>query len=196
MAQAGELIEFPGAQLGRSLPDLQRLLRPAAEGRGFSGARISDAVLEELVALMAVGPGMTGASPTRLLFVSSPGARTRLAPHLAPRTRDMAVLAPACAILGYDRGFAEQLIAFAGDGVAGVSSFERPGRLRAAAMRNSVLQGAYLVLSARALGLEALFLQGYDGKAVSTEFFRDPDLSAIYVAALGYPAQPTPEPMR
>jgi 3-hydroxypropanoate dehydrogenase len=149
---------------------------------------VSLEVLEELHALMAVGPGMSGASPTQVLFIATPAAKARLAQRLAPHARNGATLAPICAVVGYDRQFAEQLIAFVGDGVAGVSCFDRPGMLRAAAMRNSVLQGAYLTLSARALGLEVLFLHGFDGAAVAQEFFQDPNVTAIFVAALGYPS--------
>ena len=190
MALAGELFEFQGARTPTGVVGLERLLRPSSEGRGFAARPVTLDTLEELHALMAVGPGMTGASPTRLLFVSSPSAKARLAQRLAPRTRDAAVLAPVCAVLGYDRPFAEQLIAFAGDGVAGRSCFDRDGTLKAAAMRNGVLQGAYLALSARALGLEAVFMHGFDGAAVAAEFFGDRGVSAIFVAALGYPLKP------
>ncbi|THD81989.1 MAG: nitroreductase family protein [Phenylobacterium sp.] len=190
MTFIGELVEIPRGRAPQGVLGLERLLRPSAEGRGFSGRAVSLETLEELHALMAVGPGMTGASPTRVLFVTSPSAKARLARRLAPRTRDAAVLAPACAVVGYDRQFAEQLIAFVGDGVGGESCFDRPGTLKATAMRNSVLQGAYLALSARALGLDAAFLHGFDGVAVAAEFFRDPGVSAIFVAALGYPLEP------
>lgn len=190
MTARGELVEF-GAYAAHGVPPLERLLRPSAEGREFTARPVSLATLEELHALMAVGPGMAGASPTRVLFVTSPTAKGRLARHLAPRTRDAAVLAPACAVLGYNRNFAEQLIAFVGDGVAGESCFDRPATLKAAAMRNSVLQGAYLALSARALGLEAVFLHGFDGAAVAGEFFGETSVSAIFVAALGYPIAPS-----
>lgn len=188
MAIMGERVEAPGRAQG--VLGLERLLRPPVEGRAFSTRAVDGEALEELHALMAVGPGMTGASPTRVLFIATPPAKARLAQRLAPRTRDVAMLAPACAVLAYDRDFAEQLLAFAGDGAAGVSCFDRPGALRAAALRNSVLQGAYLALSARALDLEVAFLHGFDGAAVASEFFREPSVRAIFVAALGYPLTP------
>ncbi|MGZ6017793.1 MAG: hypothetical protein ACXWKO_03915 [Phenylobacterium sp.] len=190
MAAIGELFEVSAGRPPQGVLGLERLLRPPSEGRGFSARPVALDILEELQALMAVGPGMTGASPTRMLFVSTPSAKARLAQRLSPRTRDAAVLAPVCAVVGYDREFAEQLIAFVGDGIDGESCFERPAALRAAAMRNSVLQGAYLALSARSLGLEAAFLHGFDGAAVAQEFFRDPGVSAIFVATLGYPLTP------
>jgi 3-hydroxypropanoate dehydrogenase len=188
MASVGELVGFQDGRPPQGVLGLERLLRPPAEGRAFSARTVSLEVLEELHALMAVGPGMSGASPTHLIFAATPSAKGRLARQLAPRTRDAAILAPVCAIIGYDRQFAEHLIAFVGDGVGGESCFDRPGLLRATAMRNSVLQGAYLALSARALGLEATFLHGFDGAAVAEEFFANGDVSAIFVAAVGYPA--------
>lgn len=191
MASVGELVGFQNGRSPQGVLGLERLLRPPAEGPAFSARTVSLEILEELHALMAVGPGMAGASPTRLLFAATPSAKARLARRLAPHARDAAVLAPVCAIIGCDRQFAEQLLAFVGDGVAGESCFDRPGLLRATAMRNSVLQGAYLALSARALGLEAVFLHGFDGTAVAAEFFTKADVSAIFVATLGYPAQAT-----
>jgi nitroreductase len=193
MAQSGELVEFPGGRPPPGLVGLERLLRPATEGRGFSGRPLRRDTLEELHALMAVSPGMAEASPARVLFVTSPAGKTRLAPRLPAHARDAAVAAPACAVVGYDAHFAEQLIAFVGDGPGG-SCFDRPGTLRAAAMRNSVLQGAYLALSARALGLEVAFVHGFDGPGLAEEFFRDPDMQVIFVAALGYPPGPSRQP--
>jgi 3-hydroxypropanoate dehydrogenase len=188
MAQAGRVVEFTG---GRTpVPSLERLLRPEGEGRGFTARPVTLDVLEELHALMAVGPGMTGASPTRLLFLTSPAAKARLALQLPAGGGDAARLAPACAVIGYDHDFAEQLLAFAGDGVAGESCFDDPGRLRSAAMRDRVLQGAYLTLSARALGLDVKFFHGFDAHALAGEFFRGANMSAIFVAALGYPLEP------
>src|ERR1700760_1977067 len=105
MSIVGSVVDFPGAPLG---PSLHSLLRPSGEDRAFARRAVGLDTLEELHALMAVGPGMTGASPTRLLFATTPAARARLAPRLAPRDREAAVLAPACGIIAYDHGFAEQ----------------------------------------------------------------------------------------
>jgi 3-hydroxypropanoate dehydrogenase len=192
MSDGGRVIDIRRGRTGPSVPSLERLLRPSGEGPGFTARPVPLDVLEELHALMAVGPGMSGASPTRLLFLTSPAARARLSLHLPPASRDAAVLAPACALIFYDHGFAEQLMAFVGDGVAGESCFDLPSRLRSAAMRNGVLQGAYLTLSARALGLDTIFFHGFDAHALGGEFFKDASMRAIFAAALGYPAGPVP----
>lgn len=190
MANAGELVDFGAAGRSPAIPGLERLLRPSGEGRGFTARPVTLGVLEELHALMAVSPGMTDASPTRILFLTTPAAKGRLAQHLPERGRDAAMLAPACAVIAYDHDFAEQLIAFVGDGVGGQSCFDSPATLRAAAMRNRVLQGAYLTLSARSLGLDVVAIHGFDGRILGAEFFGQARMSAIFVAALGYPLGP------
>jgi hypothetical protein len=57
-------------------------------------------------------------------------------------------------------------------------------------MRNGVLQGAYLTLSARALGLDVTLFHGFDPRTLAGEFFKGANMSAIFVAALGYPLGP------
>jgi 3-hydroxypropanoate dehydrogenase len=175
MAQAGEVVEIGGGRAPAAFPGLERLLRPSGEGRSFTARP-----------LMAIGPGMTDASPTRLMFLTSPAAKSRLALHLPRSERDAAALAPACVVIGYDHDFAEQILAFVGDGVAGESCFDQAGRLHTAAMRNRLLQGAYLTLSARVLGLDTTFFHGFDERALAGEFFRGANMSAIFAAALGY----------
>ncbi len=192
MVVPGKVVEIPDGRSGAHVPGLERLLRPAAEGRGFTARPVTLDVLEELHALTATSPGMTDASPTRLLFLLTPAAKGRLVAHLPPASRDRVLLAPACAVIAYDHDFAEQLLAFVGDGAAGESCFDAPGRLRGAALRNRVLQGAYLTLSARVLGLDTAFIHGFDGRAVAGEFFRGANMSAIFVATLGYPVGPDP----
>ena len=186
----GELVAFPAAR--RPALTLDRLLTGAEAGpeaRGFAARPIGRDVLEELHALMALGPGQADASPTRVLFLSSPAAKARLAAHLAPAERAAAEAAPACAVVGYDREFAEHLVEFAGGGgLPGGSCFDRPQTVREAARRNGVLQGAYLAVAARALGLEAAFVARFDRTGVATEFFRGAPISPLFVARLGYPA--------
>ncbi len=190
MPEAGKVVAFEGGSTPSGIPSLERLLRPAGEGRNFTARPIGQDLLEELHALMAVSPGMTDASPTRLLFLLSPGAKARLARHLPASGRDAAALAPACALIGYDHDFAEQLMAFVGDGVGGESCFDAPRRLRAAAYRNRVLQGAYLTLSARVLGLDTTFFHGFDPRAVAGDFFPRANVTAIFAAALGFRSGP------
>jgi 3-hydroxypropanoate dehydrogenase len=137
---------------------------------------------------MGLGPALADASPARVLFLSSEAAKARLAKNLAPADREAAALAPACAIVAYDRIFAEQLLEFMPGRRDRDSCFDRPGAAAAAAVRNGVLQGAYLAVAARSLGLEAAFVRNFDRTGVAADFFRGGGVTPIFVARLGYPA--------
>jgi 3-hydroxypropanoate dehydrogenase len=168
---------------------LDHLLRPTARTLAFDGRPLPRELFDELRALMAVGPGMTDAAATRLVFATSAAAKARLAEALDLAGRAAALDAPACAAIAYDRDFAEQMLAFAADDGDGRSAFAAPARLRAAVLRNSVLQGAYLAVAARTLGLDLVFLAAFDAAAVTAGLFAEPGFEVIYIAALGFPAE-------
>jgi hypothetical protein len=157
------------------------------EDPAFASRPVEPDTLEELHTLMGLGPAQADCSPARVLFTISEAAKQRLARHLAPADRNAATLAPACAIVGYDRAFAEQLIEFMPGRRPHGSCFDQPGATAAAAVRNGVLQGAYLTVAARALGLEAAFARNFDRTGVAAEFFRGLGVTPIFVARLGYP---------
>jgi nitroreductase len=169
---------------------LNGLLRPTATNLTFAARALPSDLLEELNALMAVGPGMTGSSPTHMALATTAADKARLAEALDPAQQAAVLDAPACAVIAYDQDFAEQMLAFAADGLDGRSCLDAPAKLRAAVLRNSVLQGAYLAVSARTLGVEAIFLPNFDAAAVTAAFFPEPGLEVIFIAALGFPAEP------
>jgi 3-hydroxypropanoate dehydrogenase len=172
--------------------DLDRLLHPEPLAHGFARRPVPPEVVEELRALMACGPGMTDASATRLLVLTTQMDKVRLAAGLPNIERDVALRAPAFVLIAYDREFAEQMLAFASDGLDGRPGLDTPARLQAAVLRGGLLQGAYLAVSARALGLEADFFPVFDTETVTRAFFDEPGLEAIFVAALGFPGDVAP----
>ncbi len=175
---------------------LGQVLHAAPRHPAWAPTPISRDTLEQLHALMSVGPSMIDASPTQVLFLNSVQAKTRLAPHLAPATRGEAVAAPACAVIGYDVDFAEQLVEFLPHVAGAPSCFDRPEVVRQTATRNGTLQGAYLIVAARALGLEAAAIPDFDAAGVSFEFFRAPRVKATFLCTLGYPAEASRPPRR
>jgi nitroreductase len=167
---------------------LDRLLTSLDEAPAFAPRPVELDVLEELYALLALGPSLADASPARVLFLSSDTAKDRLARHLAPAEREAARLAPACVILAYDRDFAVQLIEFLPRRPRPSAFFDNPAAVAAAAHRNGVLHGAYLAVAARAVGLEVAFVRNFDRKGLAGEFFRGPALTPLFVCRAGYPA--------
>jgi 3-hydroxypropanoate dehydrogenase len=184
----------PGARAATRA--LGQILHAAPRHPAWAPTPISRDTLEQLHALMSVGPSMIDASPTQVLFLNSVQAKTRLAPHLAPGTRREAMTAPAFAVIGYDVDFAEQLVEFLPHVAGAPSCFDRPEVVRQTAIRNGTLQGAYLIVAARALGLEAAAIPDFDAAGVSFEFFRAPRVKATFLCSLGHPAEASRPPRR
>jgi 3-hydroxypropanoate dehydrogenase len=170
---------------------LGQVLRSARASPAWAPRVISRDTLEELHALMSLGPALVDASPTRVLFLTSDQAKARLAPNVPPETRDQMLAAPACALVGYDVDFAEQLVEFIPHAEGRPSCFDRPEAARQTAVRNGALQGAYLIVAARALGLEAADIRDFDAAGASAEFFRSQRIRATFLCSLGYAAAPS-----
>jgi 3-hydroxypropanoate dehydrogenase len=180
------LAHFIPPRLPPHLRALGQMLRTPRARLAWAPTPISRDTLEQLHALMSVGPSMVDASPTQVLFLTSERAKDRLAPHLGEAVRDEALSAPACAVVGYDVDFAEQLVEFLPHVAGAPSCFDRPEVVRQTAVRNGSLQGAYLIVAARALGLEAAAVDDFDADGVSVEFFRMSRIRAIFLCTLGY----------
>jgi 3-hydroxypropanoate dehydrogenase len=180
----------PVAATAPSRRALGKVLHTAPTHPVWSDAPVLRDILEQLHALMSLGPTMVDASPTRVLFLSSGMAKARLAPLLPDRTRAEVLAAPVCAVVGYDVDFAEQLVEFLPRATADRSCFDNPEVVRQTAARNGALQGAYLIVAARSLGLEAAAFPEFDEAGVSFEFFRAPRVRANFLCSLGYADEP------
>lgn len=151
----------------------------------FSG-EIDDATLHRLYDVMKFGPTQANTCPARLVFVRSPEAKARMEPILDEGNRAKAMSAPVIAVIGNDLAFAEKLpVLF--PHVDAKSWFAGSSRaaLDRIAMRNGSLQGAYLMLAARALGLDCGPMSGFDAGRMAAEFFPGTDVVANFVVCLG-----------
>lgn len=165
---------------------LAPLRRPGGYGPDWSTQPVSRDTLEEVHALMALGPAMVDASPTRVLFLTTDQSKARLAPYLPVASQLRALAAPAVAIVGYDVDFAEQLVEFIPhvDGVP--SCFDKPDAARRTAVRNRDLQAMYLFIAAQALGLDREVIPEFDAEGTSREFFPGQRLTAVHLCSLGF----------
>ena len=128
------------------------------------------------------------------MFIRSAEAKARLAPALSGGNRDKTLAAPVTVIVAYD-------IKFFSDhpdqtSVAQMAKiFGGNAELAAAtAFRNGTLQGAYLVIAARALGLSVGPMSGFDANAINREFFSDGRYLANFLANIGYADDTEPRP--
>jgi 3-hydroxypropanoate dehydrogenase len=165
---------------------LDQLFRDARTHNVWLDRDVPDALLHELIDLVKLGPTSANCSPARFLFVKSREAKEKLKPHLSEGNRDKTMKAPVCTIIGYDLDFYRHLPKLFPHTDA-KSWFEGDEqRIVDTAFRNGTLQGAYLIMAARALGLDTGPMSGFDNKGVDRDFFAGTNIQSNFLCSLGY----------
>ena len=165
---------------------LDILFRTARTYNGWKDRDVSDVLIQAVYDLMKWGPTSANCCPARFLFVKSKEGKERLKPHLMPGNVDKTMAAPVTAIIAYDLKFYEHMD-YLFPHTDARSWFEgKHALIHNTAMRNGSLQGAYLMLAARALGLDCGPMSGFDGDAVKEEFFPDEEVVVNFICSLGY----------
>ena len=145
------------------------------------------AQLHELYALARLAPTSANSQPMRLVFVKSAEAKARLQPALAPQNVEKMMTAPVTAIVAHDLAFYEKLPKLLPHVDAKSWFASKPAdALERAAFQGSSMQGAYLILAARALGLDAGPLGGFDAAQVDAAFFPRSSWRSNFLLNLGY----------
>lgn len=165
---------------------LDQLFFAARTHNAWQDRDVPDALLTELVDLMKWAPTSANCSPLRIVFVKSPAAKARLLPLLMDANRAKTAAAPVCAILGHDLEFHEHLPRLFPHTDAKSWFAGNQPLIETTAFRNGSLQGAYLILAARALGLDCGPMSGFDNAAVDREFFAGTAYRSNFLCNLGY----------
>jgi 3-hydroxypropanoate dehydrogenase len=166
---------------------LKQLFVDARTFNKFQPRPVDDATLHALVDLMKWAPTSMNAQPARIVFVRSPEAKEKLKPTLMGGNVDKTMGAPVTAIVALDTTFYEHLptqfpaMPGAKDMFTGSAPFAE-----STAFRNSSMQGAYLIMAARALGLDIGAMSGFDNAAVDKVFFPDGKWKSNFLINLGY----------
>lgn len=167
---------------------LDTLLREArGTQNAWQGRPVEDALLHRLYDLLRWGPTSANCSPARVFFLKSREAKARLAPALSSTNLDKTMAAPVTAIVAYDTQFYEVLPKLFPRNPAAKSWFtSSPAFAQETAFRNGTLQGGYLIIAARALGLDCGAMSGFKNAVVDAEFFPDGRLKSNFLCNLGY----------
>jgi len=166
---------------------LDLLFRTARSHNGWLPTPVSDELLEQIYDLMKLCPTSVNGSPARVLFLRTAEARARLLPAVNPGNVDKVRDAPVVAVIGYDLRFHEHLPQLFPHNPSTAALFANNAALaEATAFRNGSLQGAYLMLAARALGLDCGPVSGFDAQAVNREFFADGRVRVNFICNLGH----------
>jgi 3-hydroxypropanoate dehydrogenase len=160
--------------MGHAVDDtaLNILFREARTYSKWQSRPVTDEMLGDLYELLKWAPTSANAAPARFAFLRSREAKERLRPALAPLNVQKTMTAPVTVIVAYDLKFYEHLPKLFPHNAGMAKLFERnPEMVETTAKRNSSLQGAYLILAARSLGLDCGPMSGFDHSKVDDEFF-------------------------
>ncbi len=147
---------------------------------------VADDVLHELYAMLRMGPTSANCSPARFLFLRTAEAKERLRPALSAGNVDKTLSAPVVAVVAYDPQFYDQLPKLFPQADARTWFAGNEALAAETAFRNGTLQGAYLILAARAVGLDAGPMSGFDRSRVDEAFFAASGWKSNFLVNLGH----------
>jgi 3-hydroxypropanoate dehydrogenase len=167
-------------------PALDQIFRNARTHNAWLDRPVSDETLDELYDLLKWGPTSLNCSPLRIVFVKSAAAKERLKPALSAGNVDKTMAAPVTAIVAYDLEFYEKLPLLFPKMDARSLFVGKPAHAETTAFRNGTLQGGYLILAARALGLDCGPMSGFDNAKVDAAFFPSGKVKSNFLVNLAY----------
>lgn len=165
---------------------LDILFRKARSYNAWQDKPVSEQQLNELYELMKWGPTSANSCPARMVFIKSGEAKQKLKDCLDEGNIEKSMSAPVVAIIGMDLEFYEQLAKLFPHTDAKSWFVGKDEKILETAFRNSSLQGAYLMLAARSLGLDCGPMSGFDNGKLEAAFFPGGKVKANFICAIGY----------
>jgi 3-hydroxypropanoate dehydrogenase len=165
---------------------LDIIFREAHTHNAWLDKPVSDPLIQQIYDLLKWAPTSANSSPARFVFVRSAAAKQRLLPAMSPGNVEKTRAAPVTAIVAYDTEFYEKLPKLFPHADARSWFAGNQPLIDTTAFRNGTLQGAYLILAARALGLDAGPMSGFDNARVDQEFFPGGKVKSNFLVNLGY----------
>jgi 3-hydroxypropanoate dehydrogenase len=166
---------------------LDQLFRSARTRNGWTDRPVSEEQIRELYDLLKLGPTSANSCPARFIWVRTAEGKARLAALVSQTNGPKVLAAPVTVIVGYDLDFADRLPElFPARGEKMREIFRDGALAQTTAFRNSSLQGGYLILAARALGLDTGPMSGFDNERVDIEFFAGTRIKSNFICSLGY----------
>ncbi|HXP97886.1 MAG TPA: malonic semialdehyde reductase [Telmatospirillum sp.] len=169
-----------------SSADLDILFKDARTLSKWQDVPVDPSTLTAIYDLARLGPTSANTQPARFVFVTSKDAKERLKPALSTGNLEKTMAAPVTVIVGEDLEFYELLSRTFPHADAKAWFVGKEALIQATAFRNSSLQGAYLMLAARALGLDAGPMSGFDNAKVDEAFFGGTKIRSNFLINLGY----------
>jgi 3-hydroxypropanoate dehydrogenase len=165
---------------------LDQLFRTARTRNGWKPDPVPESLLREVYDLAKFGPTAANSTPARFIFVTSPEAKEKLASVAQAGNQAKIKQAPVTVIVGYDLDFPHTLPKLFPHAPNMKDALTDPDVIEAMAFRNASLQGAYLMMAARSLGLDCGPMSGFDNAKVDALFFAGTRTRSNFLCSLGY----------
>ncbi len=162
------------------------LFTEARTANGYRPEPVPDATLERLYELLKWGPTSANSSPARFVFVRTPEGKARLGACVSAGNQQKVSEAPVTVIVGMDLAFHERLPELFPHTDARSWFAGKPELIQSTAFRNSSLQGAYLIVAARSLGLDCGPMSGFDAAALDAAFWAGTSVKTNFICSLGH----------
>ena len=166
---------------------LDLLFLEARSHNGWLDRDVPKNVIRSLYALARMGPTCANSNPARFIFLTSSNSKEQLRSFVAAGNVNKVVTAPVVVIIGHDLDFHRHLNRLFAHSPGMQKKYAADRSLaNTTALRNGTLQGAWLMIAARAMGLDCGPMSGFDNEKVDEEYFRDSDIKSNFICALGY----------
>jgi nitroreductase len=164
---------------------LDVLFRQARSQNGWRDEPLPEGTLQSIWDLVKFGPTSANTEPMRIVWCVTLDARRKLADCCSAKNAPKVLSAPATAIIGHDLRFYDNLLELFPHTDARPWFTGNDAMIQSTAMRNGTLQGAYLILAARALGLDAGPMSGFDEAMVEKGFFANTSIKVNFICSIG-----------
>jgi 3-hydroxypropanoate dehydrogenase len=165
---------------------LDLIFNTARTQRSWHPEAVAEALLRRVYDLAKMGPTSANTTPARFVFVVSAAGKARLTPALDADNVGKVMAAPVTVLIGYDTEFTEFLPLLVPHADARAWFAGQPELIEETGFRNSSLQGAYLMMAARALGLDCGPMSGFDKAKVEAAFWPEGRIRANFICNIGY----------
>ncbi|WP_149535297.1 malonic semialdehyde reductase [Siccirubricoccus phaeus] len=165
---------------------LDALFLKARTQNKWKSEPVSEAQIRRIYEILCQGPTSANSSPARFVFVTTPEGKEKLKPALSSGNLDKTMAAPVCVIIGTDMAFYEKLPQLFPHTDARSWFTSSPALAEETAFRNGTLQGAYLMLAARAVGLDIGAMSGFDKAKVDEAFFAGTSIKSNFLCNIGH----------
>lgn len=162
------------------------ILSGARSHYAWTDKPIADDVIHKLYDIIKMGSTSMNGCPARFVFVKTPEGKERVAKSLKPANVPKMMGAPLTVIVAFDTEFWKELPKLFPHEDRRHLFKDKPEYSEETAFRNSTLQGGYLMIAARALGLDIGAMSGFSNKIIDEEFFKDTTIKSNFLCNIGY----------